>query len=183
MVFRLLLRNWLQQTAREKLRETVVESVRREAGSAQPEPAGKEPAEPPPCHAGVVFALSNESGGLEDLLAGVVATRGEGFAVKQGGLGGRGVVLIESGAGLVAAQRATEALIAGHRPSWVLAAGFAGGLSASVKRYDIVMADSVVDEAGQALTIELKVDPASLAADAGGARGPVAERRPRRAFA
>jgi adenosylhomocysteine nucleosidase len=53
-------------------------------------------------------------------------------------------------------------VIAAHRPGWVIAAGFAGGLTAKLQRYHIVMADSVADTKGNRLSIDLKVDPTSL---------------------
>ena len=82
----------------------------------------------------------------------------------QGGLAGRQVALVLSGAGPQNAAKATEALISGHRPPWVLSAGFAGGLSPELKRHDILMVDHLVDTSGNQLSIDLKVDPASLAA-------------------
>jgi adenosylhomocysteine nucleosidase len=165
MVLRYLLRNWLQQAAQQKIRETVSEAARR---GISPEAAQSETsAEPQRCDIGAVFALSIESGGLEDLLGGLVTTKGHGFTAKQGNLQGRKVVLLEAGAGLKSAAAATELLIAGHQPQWVISAGFAGGLSPNLKRHDILMADSLVDEAGNGLTIDLKVDPASLSQSRG----------------
>lgn len=168
MVLRFLLRNWLQQAAHEKLRETVSAAAREglsagEEASASRQASQADPHAVPACHVGVVFALSIESGGLEDLLGNVVATRGHGFTAKQGRYGKLGTVLIEAGAGLQAAARATEALIAGHRPAWVISAGFAGGLSRELKRFDIVIANSIVDEAGNRLTLNLKGDLSPLA--------------------
>jgi adenosylhomocysteine nucleosidase len=97
-----------------------------------------------PCHYGIVFALGIESGGLEDLLSGAIRIRGSGFWIKEGGLKGRRVVIIRSGAGLENAAQATEILIAGHRPELILSAGFAGGLSPALNRHDILLADSVI---------------------------------------
>jgi adenosylhomocysteine nucleosidase len=97
-----------------------------------------------PCHYGIVFALGIESGGLEDLLSGLIRIRGSGFVVKEGGLKGRRIVIIRSGAGRENAARATEMLIDGHRPRIVISAGFAGGLDPSLKRHDILVADSVL---------------------------------------
>jgi adenosylhomocysteine nucleosidase len=101
-----------------------------------------------PCHFGVIFALGIESGSFEDLLSGTVRIRGSGFFIKEGGLKGRRVVVIRSGAGRENAARATEVLIDGHRPQIVISAGFAGGLSPSLKRQDILLADSVIDPKG-----------------------------------
>ncbi|HEV3003264.1 MAG TPA: hypothetical protein VGX78_02340, partial [Pirellulales bacterium] len=123
MVWQSLVRSWLQRQVRQKTYQTVGEAAQaRTAGQAR----GAAPL--PACDVGLVFALAIESGGLEDLLTGVVTTRGAGFVVKQGLLQGRGVVVVESGVGTLAAGRSTQALLAGHKAPWVISAGFAGGL-------------------------------------------------------
>jgi adenosylhomocysteine nucleosidase len=106
-----------------------------------------------PCHFGIVFALGIESGGFEDLLAGAIRIRGSGFFIKEGGLKGRRVAIIRSGAGLINAARAAEALIDGQRPKIVVSAGFAGGLDPSLKRHDILIADSVIDPSGRQIIL------------------------------
>ncbi len=118
--------------------------------------------QPRPCDVGLVFALSTEMGGLEDLLEGVVTTHARGCLVRQGGYKGRSVVLVRSGAGRDAAARATQALIAGHRPRCVISAGFAGGLQAGLRRGDIILADRVVDVSGKPLVIDVKVEQPSI---------------------
>ncbi|MGA2798711.1 MAG: hypothetical protein ABSE63_14110 [Thermoguttaceae bacterium] len=106
-----------------------------------------------PCHFGVIFALGIESGGFEDLLSGAIRIRGSGFFIKEGGLKGRRVVIIRSGAGRENAARATEVLIDGHHPQIVISAGFAGGLDLSLKRHDILLADSVMDSSGEQIIL------------------------------
>src|SRR5690606_3353970 len=112
------------------------------------------------CHVGLVFALSSESGGFVDRLAGLIKTEGFGFVAREGGLSGRRMLVIESGAGRERAAAATEALIQGHRPQWVMSTGFAGGLDERMKQGDILVANSIVDEAGQELKIDFKLPPA-----------------------
>lgn len=164
MVLRHILRSWLQNAARRKVREKVVEAARHQVANAVDQcQADESGATLRTCDVGVVFALRIEAGGLEDLLTEVVSIRGHGFVVRQGKLKGRHVALILSGAGAEAAARATEALIAGHSPKWVLSAGFAGGLKPQLKRHDVLMADSLADGSGARLAIDLKVDPAALA--------------------
>ena len=106
--------------------------------------------EPKSCHLGVVFALGIESGCFEDLLQGVVTIRGSGFVVREGGLHYRHVVVILSGPGRKNAARAAEVLIDGHRPRCVISAGFAGALSAQLRRNDILIADRLLDVSGGA---------------------------------
>jgi adenosylhomocysteine nucleosidase len=146
----------LKAQAAQKARETVMETARQYAtGEADPE--AEQPEERPlaPCDIGVVFALSIEAGGLLDQLEGVVSTQGFGFTAYEGGLHGRTVVLIESGPGREKAAQATTALIEGHKPAWVISAGFAGGLTPDCKRNDIIVADQVVLLDGGQLSIEL----------------------------
>jgi len=176
MVLRYLLGSWLRNAAKQKVRETVVEAAReqfREASEQAPheapheapdKPADAESAQQPaPCHVGTVFALGIESGCLEDRMSGSVSTRGHGFLVREGGLAGRAVALVLSGPGRSAAAKATEALIEGHHPQWVISTGFAGGLDANLRRNDILMADHLVDTSGNRLQLDLKINPAALA--------------------
>lgn len=164
MVLRWIATNWLRNAAGAKLRETVTEAARDEVISAVKR-AQSEVAEQSqlPCDVGLVFALGIEAGGLDDLLSGSTSTRGAGFAACRGGLCGRQLISIRSGVGRQAAERATEALISGHEPQWVISAGFAGGLHPELKRHDILMADGLVDLEGNRLSVALKVDREALA--------------------
>jgi adenosylhomocysteine nucleosidase len=113
-----------------------------------------------PCHLGFVFAFTQEAGGLIDRLAGGIDIAGAGFTVREGGLAGRRVAVIVSGAGRKAAARATEILIAGHAPKCVISSGFAGGLAENIARGDIVIASDLIDAQGAQATIDV---PSSLA--------------------
>jgi adenosylhomocysteine nucleosidase len=107
---------------------------------------------PDPCDFGIVFALSIESGALVDQLSNVSVTRAAGFTIRQGQLGEHRVVLVESGAGRENAVKATHALLDAHRPRRVVSAGFAGGLVESIRRGDLLVADSVVHSEGSLWT-------------------------------
>jgi adenosylhomocysteine nucleosidase len=157
MVWQSFVRSWLQQQVRQKAYQTISDTARRQG-------AGETRASPSPicCDVGLVFALGIESGGFEDLLSGVLTTRGDGFTAKQGLLNERGVVVIESGVGTLAAARGTQALLAGHKPRWVISAGFAGGLDPKLKRGDIVMVDGLAEASGRRLAIDLRVPAESL---------------------
>jgi adenosylhomocysteine nucleosidase len=158
MFFRTILQAWLSNAAKARLRQTVVDAAQKQLA----QPASPPPAEGPKiCHLGVVFALGIESGCFEDVLQGVITIRGNGFVGREGGLNGRRVVVMLSGAGRQNAARATEVLIAGHRPRRVISAGFAGGLCPTMKRNDILVADRLSNTDGGAMTLEL---PAGLAA-------------------
>ncbi len=115
-----------------------------------------------PCHVGLVFALPIESGYFQDLLQGRITIDGDGFRIHLGGMDGRRIGVAVTGPGQHAAERGTAAFIAGHRPAWVISAGFAGGLSSRLARFDLVMADRLVDERGGSLAIDLHVDRGEL---------------------
>ena len=158
-MWQMLLRNWLMGTAQKTMREA---ATRAAAGAGDPasatsSPRPHEPSPPSVCHVGLVFALGIEAGGLIDRMSGVIMTEGSGFVAREGGLEGKRLVVIESGVGCAAAARATQALILGHRPRWILSAGFAGGLHDTVAKGDIVMADQIVDVHDRQFEIDLKL--------------------------
>ncbi len=163
-----LLRNWLMAQAKDGLREAASQGAEGRTASAPTEPVKTAAEHGPPeaqrevCHVGVVFALGIEAGGLADLLAGVVRTQAAGLVFREGGLDGRRVVLVESGVGRDAAERATQALILGHQPQWIISAGYAGGLSDRVAQGDFVLADEIVDSQGRSLAIDFKLAPDAL---------------------
>jgi adenosylhomocysteine nucleosidase len=107
---------------------------------------------PTPCDIGIVFALGTEQGGTEDLLTELEYFEAAGLKIRRGkyqppeGVA-KSVVLVTSGVGRAAAARATEVLIDGHRPEWIISAGFCGGLMPEAARSEIVAADSLHDHA------------------------------------
>ena len=151
-MLRSLLQTWLQNTAKAKVRDVAVRAAKARLASPPPTPPAEEPK---PCHLGFVFALSIESGCFEDMLHGMLTVRGSGFAIREAGLGGRRIALILAGPGQHNARRATEILIDGHRPGRVVSAGFAGGLSPSLRRNDILVADRLVKLDGGELSVEV----------------------------
>ena len=163
MVWQYLLTAWLKNAAKEKVYEHVREAAQRQAaGGGQPdEPQDAAPERP--CDVGIVFSSVAELGGMEDRLAGCLSMHGGGFELRAGGLQGRHVVLVESGGGAQRAAQATEVLLDGHQPQWVIAAGFAAGLKPQIRRGDIILADMLLNENGGQLSIELKMTSPSAA--------------------
>ncbi|HEV3338767.1 MAG TPA: hypothetical protein VG125_00375 [Pirellulales bacterium] len=169
-MFQVFVRSWIQQ----QLRQTASEAIRAAREAAQETQSGA-PGQNQPhgasprmgCDVGFVFALGIEAGGLEDLLEGTVRTRAADLTVREGLLRRRPTAVVTSGVGQLAAARGTQALIAGHRPSWVISAGFAGGLDPRVKKGDIVMADSLINTDGRRLAIDLRISPEAIAANKG----------------
>lgn len=163
-MFRRILASWLGSIARDEI-------PRRAAGAADDAPTDDTPeagrddspgreahgsTEREPCDVGFVFALGMEAGGLDDLISGATVLKGDGFVARRGSLAGRRVVSIVSGPGRQRAAKATEALIAGHRPRWIVSAGLAGGLVAELRHADVVYADRVCLVDGTA--VDLPVD-------------------------
>lgn len=112
-----------------------------------------------PCDVALVFATAGECGGLEDRLEGLLSIKADKLTIKQGGLGGRHVVLAAGGIGQMAARQTTEQLIAGHRPAWVISAGFAGGLAEQLPRGDFLLANEIVDLEARRLHVPLVLEP------------------------
>ncbi|MBS0210342.1 MAG: nucleoside phosphorylase [Planctomycetes bacterium] len=152
-------KQWLRQQAEAAVRQRFAEAMQEQAAAA----ADGEQPPPAHCHVGIVFALGIEAGGLIDLLGATHTTHGDGFKVRTGTLAGRQLALVEAGVGPRAAERGTRALLMGHRPDWVISAGFSGALQASAKRGDIVLAQNIVTTDGARLNIDLKVDADWLA--------------------
>lgn len=172
MLLRMLVSQFVRQTAERKIYEEVAKVRRRREGQpaqdeARDDRPGGPPQEPPACEVCFVFALGIEAGGLVDLVKDAAATRCASFVEHAGSLGGRRVIVAESGVGREKAARATDDLIAIYRPAWIVSAGFAGALDESFRRGEIVMADHVVDEAGGQLDIGMKMDAATVQATKG----------------
>ena len=163
MVLQPFLQSWLRGVAGQKVRETLLNAAREQISASQGSAEDAATVRERPCDVGLIYALETESGGLEDLLDGGVAYQGNGFTVRQGGLKGRHVAIARSGAGCKAAAVATEAILSGHQPAWIISAGFAGGLVDRVQRYDLVIGDRVVDTAGAEIPLDVQLDPAALA--------------------
>lgn len=151
--------------AREQLRQAAGAKSPGETGPAGPGTAaehGPPERRPEVCHVGLVFAMGIEAGGLIDQLSGVIRIDGANFVAREGGLEGKRLVVVESGVGATAAASAATALIQGHKPRWIISAGFAGGLDDRLQQGDILMANEIVDLEGHRLTIDLKFDPQAL---------------------
>jgi adenosylhomocysteine nucleosidase len=106
------------------------------------------------CHAAILFALPQESGGLEDRLSGAVTIRANNFSATEGSLAGRRVVVVRTGVDAKAAARIAAAMIEGHKPWWIVSAGFCGSLSPHAARGEIFVADEVVTPAGAKFALE-----------------------------
>ncbi len=145
-MLRWIVTNWLRNQATQAARKAVQQA----AGSNDQQPA---------CDIGIVMALAIEAGGLLDQMQSVTKTRSTNWVIYQGRWQGRGVALIVAGVGREQAAQATQALIAGHQPSWIIATGFSGGLQPGLKHGDLVVADHVALTDQRCLAINLQLPP------------------------
>jgi adenosylhomocysteine nucleosidase len=105
---------------------------------------------PVPADVGIVAALPMEVGVLTDGLKGIRKYQAAALPIVEGEHNGKIVAIAIAGPGRAAARRATELLIAGHRPSWIISAGFAGALNPTLNRNDLALPETVIDlEGGQ----------------------------------
>lgn len=113
---------------------------------------------------GVVFADPREAGSFQDRLTILSTVHGAGFTVHQGAVNERAVFVLLTDPAPEATAGGVEALIAGHRPGWIVAAGFAQALDDSWNHGELLLAERVVAQSGQELTPDL---PPELAAASG----------------
>jgi adenosylhomocysteine nucleosidase len=109
---------------------------------------------PVPADVGIVMALPIEAGYLCDALSKVRKYAARTYSIIEGELSGKLVVLVLSGAGRAAARRGAEVLLAGHRPRWLLSAGFAAGIDPALARNDLVLPAEVMDLEGSLIEID-----------------------------
>ncbi len=161
MLFRFLARQWIHATASKVVKRAVHQA--RAAAEQEDEPRQEQlPAELPRCDVAVICADPTESMGLRGLLEEVLTTRCASLLEHAGQLAGRRVVIAEGGSGSEQAVTATEDIIQMHQPRWVIAAGFATALSATLEHEHLLMADPVMDEAGNRLELGTRWDEVAI---------------------
>src|SRR5262245_12422813 len=140
-MFQYFLRKWLMNAAAQKVREAAAQSAAEKGADARPA-AELDPRvdAKPVCHVGIVFAMPIEVAALVDQMAGVIRIEAPNFKAREGGLRGKRLLAVDAGVGAAAARKATAALIDGHKPRWVISAGFAGAVSDRLKQGDILLA-------------------------------------------
>jgi adenosylhomocysteine nucleosidase len=136
-----------------------------DAGRNRPPRRAPEPAStttPPsqeflPCDVVLIFALGIEAGGVVDQLQDAETSRQPHGIEHAGRWQGREVVVVEGGVGPAAAARATAEAIRFYQPRYVISAGFAGALVDELQRGQLLLVEEVVNPAGQAFQIVLKL--------------------------
>lgn len=122
------------------------------------------PDSPPPpdyshAHVGIVHATAMEINPFLDRCERVRKYTGGSFVFRGGLLGDVRVAFAESGMGPRLAKKATQTLIDGHSPTWIVSAGFSGALRPELRIGDIVVASSIVDASGTELKIDVGMQP------------------------
>jgi adenosylhomocysteine nucleosidase len=120
---------------------------RSEGGSEGRVPGVVAPA-PVPADVGIVAALPLEVGYLVDTLRRVRKYHAASMPVIEGEHQGRIVTIAVGGMGRAAARRAAGVLLDGHRPSWIISAGFAGALDPALQRNDLALPGELIDAEG-----------------------------------
>lgn len=80
-----------------------------------------------------------------------------GLVIRGGMLKEVRLGFVQCGMGPQRARRGTRAMIEGHQPKWIIAAGFAGALKPELKVGDIVVAEGVAHPGGRKFSIDLKM--------------------------
>lgn len=155
MLLRWLINNYLRDAAEQVVRQTFTDVTARPS----PEPAVGGDAAELGCEIAVIFALGIEAGPLVDALTDAASTKRPNLIEHAGSLAGRLTVIAEGGVGQTSAALATREIIRAYEPKWVISAGFAGSMSAEVHRGHLLMANSVMNAAGENLAIELRMPP------------------------
>lgn len=112
---------------------------------------GQLPAAPPPVPAdvGIVAALPMEVAPLLGRFRDVRKYGAKGQTIIEGQLAGKIVALVQTGMGRARAQRGAERLIAGHRPRWIVSAGFAGSLNPEIPRNAVLLPVEIANVEGR----------------------------------
>jgi adenosylhomocysteine nucleosidase len=108
---------------------------------------------PVPADVGIVAALPIEVGELSDRLTRIRKYHSASISVLEGEYAGRIVAVAVGGVGRAAARQATDLLVLGHQPRWIVSAGFAGALDPELARNEVVLAHEVVDREGHKFAV------------------------------
>jgi adenosylhomocysteine nucleosidase len=120
--------------------------------------AGGAVAPPPvPADVGVVAALPIEVAPLLRRLRNARKYSNQRQSIVEGECAGKLVALAVTGPGRKAAARGARLLLTGHRPRWMISAGFGGALVPALERFDVVFANEVLDLDKAHFTIDVGI--------------------------
>ena len=107
-----------------------------------------------PIDIGLIFALRQEAVGILDRLKCVRTTRGDGWTFYTGNIDDISVAVVLSGVGQNNAEETANKLIDVFEPKSICVAGYAGGLSARLKQFNVCVPEQVLRESdGEALDL------------------------------
>jgi adenosylhomocysteine nucleosidase len=104
---------------------------------------------------GLVCALPLE---VQELLKRCVKVRSYGggdFTFRGGRYDNVRLVIVEAGTGQARARRATQALIDGHDPTWILSVGFAGAIQPGLKIGQILVPNRLVSPGAEDIHVDV----------------------------
>jgi adenosylhomocysteine nucleosidase len=109
---------------------------------------------PPPIAAdiGIVAAMPMEVAPLIERFKDIRKYAAKGQPIIEGRVAGKLVALVLTGMGRARAQRGAERLIDGHRPRWIVSAGFAGALNPAFPLNSVVFPTDLVNVEGRHFT-------------------------------
>lgn len=111
---------------------------------------------------GLVCALPLELSDFVGRCTKVKKYTGGKFTFRGGFYGDIRIATVDSGPGMARARRATEALIEGHSPRWIVSTGFCGALRPEMKVGQIVVSNKITTTNNEELTVDvgMSTDPA-----------------------
>jgi len=167
MFLRWMVNSYLRQTAQRQFHQVLGDVLQGGRPSSVENEDGTPAEPPPPCAAAMVFGSDLEGGGFIDTLTSTQSSRCASYTEIDGRRDQRRIVVVQTGIGVKAARKGVDDAIALLQPQWVVSAGFAGSLDEKLKRGHFLMANSVVNEAGEELSIGLKLEAATIEATPG----------------
>ncbi len=165
MLLRYLVSNFLKQQGQTVVRDFVSQQL------AEHNSEEVAPEDIPKPDVVVLFALGVESAGFKESLESPTPVKMENRTVTVGKLGQRTVGVVETGVGRKAAAAAARDVMDIVGPTWIVSAGFAGGLVSDLKRGHVVMANCVGDLEGSEVKIPLNLTAEQIEATQGLASG------------
>lgn len=154
-----LLRNWAYGKAREHVQKAAMDAVRQRADQSA---SGEEDEADEPrdlrCDVLIIAASASELGSLADQLTAAVGIRGDGFRATFGETRGRRVVLAYAAQFKRPAEEVARTIIRAHQPRWVIAGGFASGLSDRLRRGQMFVARRIVAADGRSVAIDVQME-------------------------
>jgi adenosylhomocysteine nucleosidase len=106
---------------------------------------------------GIVCGLAIEMNAFLSRCARVRNYTGDHFTFRGGIFNESRIVVVETGHGPISARLATQSLIAGHSPDWVLSCGFSGSLIPDLSIGDVVVANTILDTDGNQISLNVNM--------------------------